>query len=302
MHRLFSYGTLQNPRVQTQLFGGDVPSSPARLPGFVVRDLEITDPAVVELSGTDRHPSLVRRIEDSVEGVLLELDDEQLAAADRYEVSDYVRREVLLADGSPCWAYVPATPLAAAQRVVVGGDSIAYGQHDPEGGWSGRFAREMHAYADPDRRWFNLAIPGITLVEIAEQLPAELPWRRPDTVLLAAGVNDMARPLDGPQPNPDIESALETIRRSCAALGARLVVISPIWLDKTRRTTVGGMQSTVKAVHSAVERQRAWCQERHIDFVDAWDAVRDRPDLLGDGLHPSAEGHRVLHDYLRDRL
>lgn len=302
MHRLFSYGTLQNPRVQAELWGGAVPSSTATLPGYAVEDLEISDPAVVELSGSDRHPSLVRRIENSVDGVVMELDEEQMAAADRYELADYVRRDVRLADGTHCWAYVPARPLAAAQRVVLGGDSIAYGHHDPDGGWARMIAREMDAYADPDRRWFNLAIPGITLVELAEQLPGELPWRRPDTVLIAAGVNDMARPLDGPQPNPDIESALETIRQACGEVGARLVVIGPIWLDETRRQTVEGMQSTVKAVHTAVERQRAWCQEKHVDFIDAWDAVRDRPELLGDGLHPSAEGHRVLHDYLSERL
>ncbi|RUQ21772.1 GDSL-type esterase/lipase family protein [Kocuria sp. HSID16901] len=302
MQKLFSYGTLQNPAVQSSLWGGTVPTSPANLPGFSVQQLTITDPDVVKLSGSKQHPSLVRSIGESVDGVVLELDDEQLAAADRYEVADYARREVLLADGTHCWAYVPARPLAAAQRVVLGGDSIAYGQHDPEGGWAHRLATELEFYSYPDRRMFNLAIPGIFLTQLAEQLPGELPWRRPDTVLIAAGVNDVARPLDGPQPNPDLEAALDTLNEACRELGARMVVLSPIWLDETRRKTVGGMQSTVRAVHNVVERQRTWCEERNVDFIDAWEALQDRPDLLGDGLHPNAAGHAHLYEYLRDRL
>jgi hypothetical protein len=55
--------------------------------------LTIADPAVIAASGSSRHPVL-RRSEDAsgvVEGVVLTVTNEELAAADAYEVDDYVR-------------------------------------------------------------------------------------------------------------------------------------------------------------------------------------------------------------------
>jgi lysophospholipase L1-like esterase len=42
------------------------------------------------------------------------------------------------------------------------------------------------------------------------------------------------------------------------------------------------------------ESMRSWCQRTFRDFVDTWDVLADRPSLFSDGLHPTAEGHRLL--------
>ncbi len=106
-HRLFSYGTLRQAEVQQALFGRQVETVDDALPGYRVDWLLITDPDVVETSGSDRHPILRRGAEsDSATGAYLELDDDELAAADDYEVDDYARVEVVLASGLQAWAYV----------------------------------------------------------------------------------------------------------------------------------------------------------------------------------------------------
>ena len=108
MPQLFSYGTLKQPNVQTQLFGGPVPSSPDTLLGWVERDVTITDPEVIDLSGKAIHPALVRGEGPPIAGVLLELTEAQLMAADGYEVSDYTRVEVELSSGRRAFVYVSA--------------------------------------------------------------------------------------------------------------------------------------------------------------------------------------------------
>lgn len=108
-HRLFSYGTLRHPHVQTELFGGPVPTTEDSLPGWRLDWVTITDPDVLATSGEDRHPILhPGSADDHVAGVALEVTDAQLAAADAYEVDDYARTLITLNSGHEAWVYVAA--------------------------------------------------------------------------------------------------------------------------------------------------------------------------------------------------
>jgi hypothetical protein len=105
--RLFSYGTLRLPQVQRQLFGTELPTSADALVGWRLRMLRIADPEVVALSGEAEHPILERTDDpgDRVDGVVIEVTAEQLAAADDYEVDDYRRVRAQLASGGDTWVY-----------------------------------------------------------------------------------------------------------------------------------------------------------------------------------------------------
>lgn len=105
--RLFSYGTLQLPAVQREHFGRELPGAPDSLPGYRADWVTITDPDVIAVSGTDRHP-IARRTgdpADALPGTVLTLSSTELAAADRYEVDDYRRVPVRLCSGTPAWFY-----------------------------------------------------------------------------------------------------------------------------------------------------------------------------------------------------
>ncbi len=106
-HRVFSYGTLRQPEVQRALYGREVPTVADTLPGWRLDWLPITDPEVVRISGSDRHP-ILRRGEphEAVEGAYLELADDELEVTDAYEVDDYVRTAVVLGSGAQAWAYL----------------------------------------------------------------------------------------------------------------------------------------------------------------------------------------------------
>lgn len=109
--RLFSYGTLQLPSVQAEHFGRHLAGEPDVLPGHRQEWVTITDPAVVAVSGTDRHPVVRHTGEDAdkTPGTVLALTTAELAAADMYEVDDYRRVLVTLASGTEAWVYLGAT-------------------------------------------------------------------------------------------------------------------------------------------------------------------------------------------------
>ncbi len=113
VQRLFSYGTLRLPAVQLAHFGRLLAGTEDRLPHHRIEWLRITNPKVVATSGTDSHPILRYSAvaADFVEGTVFEVSDEELAAADLYEVGDYERVLLRLESGLHAWVYA-----AAAER------------------------------------------------------------------------------------------------------------------------------------------------------------------------------------------
>ncbi|WP_239453277.1 MULTISPECIES: gamma-glutamylcyclotransferase family protein [Microbacterium] len=109
-HLLFSYGTLQQPEVQLDTFGRLLEGDDDALPGYTVDYTEIEDTRVVDLSGQSVHP-IVRHTGnplDKIVGRALRVTDDELDAADEYEVSLYRRISVVLASGRSAWVYVAA--------------------------------------------------------------------------------------------------------------------------------------------------------------------------------------------------
>ena len=70
--------------------------------------VEITDPDVLAKSGERFHPIVKRSSnrEDRVAGMVFTLTQDELRAADAYEVDDYERVEAELASGLRVWVYV----------------------------------------------------------------------------------------------------------------------------------------------------------------------------------------------------
>ncbi|MER5640855.1 GDSL-type esterase/lipase family protein [Kitasatospora sp. NPDC002227] len=293
-HTLFSFGTLLDPAVQTALFGRTVPTAAASLPGHSTRPLRISDARVIATSGQDVHPTLARRYGATVEGGVLRLSDRELAAADAYEVADYARRRVLLSSGEAAWAYLDAEPLRAAARIVIVGDSIAYGRCDPQGGWAGQLAASHIAVNEAEHRVFNLAVPGSTLAEVSVQTPGLLGPRLPDTLIVAAGINDSA----GTDGLSGLTGHLDTLAETALRHGARLVVLGPLWLDESRTADLHGLCFTEARALALRTALTTWCAQRQVDFLDLWEPLRERPEWLVDGLHPGPEGHKELFRYL----
>jgi len=106
---LFSYGTLQQEGVQLASFGRRLTGRADALVGWKQEMVRITDPDVLRHSGKTHHPIVtLGAADDRVAGTVFEITPDELAAADRYEVSDYKRVAATLASGVTAWVYVKA--------------------------------------------------------------------------------------------------------------------------------------------------------------------------------------------------
>ncbi len=105
LERLFSYGTLQQPDVQRELFGRTLDGEADAIIGFVLEDIILDDPSAPD--GKWKHFIAVRSANDAdrIAGTAVMLTPSELAAADRYEPDPYVRIETTLASGKRAWVY-----------------------------------------------------------------------------------------------------------------------------------------------------------------------------------------------------
>ncbi|MCY1556004.1 hypothetical protein D9M68_927110 [compost metagenome] len=96
--------------MQLANFGRELNGQADRMPGYRLDWVEITDPDVLATSGKSHHPivSPSSQANDSVAGMVFQISEDELAAADRYEVADYKRVAVTLASGLTAWVYVRA--------------------------------------------------------------------------------------------------------------------------------------------------------------------------------------------------
>jgi hypothetical protein len=107
---IFSYGTLQDRTVQLANFGRELSGSSDSLPGYSTSLIAIRDPGVIATSGKTHHTIAEHsgNLADEVPGMVFMITPGELAAADRYEVSEYTRVQVTLKSGLQAWAYVRA--------------------------------------------------------------------------------------------------------------------------------------------------------------------------------------------------
>lgn len=131
---LFSYGSLQLPAVQRHTFGRLLQGRPDRLPGHRVGEIPITDAAVVEVSGSDRHPAVRATGDpvDAVDGVAYAITWAELAATDRYEVPGYARMWERLESGRHAWVYTDRAQATASLGGTPGPDLPEFTDPDPD--------------------------------------------------------------------------------------------------------------------------------------------------------------------------
>ena len=93
MEQLFSYGTLQDKAVQLANFGRELVGQHDAMLGYSQSWVEITDPEVLATSGKTHHPIVAPTEEQaaSVEGMVFQINEQELAAVDGYEVWEDMR-------------------------------------------------------------------------------------------------------------------------------------------------------------------------------------------------------------------
>jgi hypothetical protein len=105
---LFTYGALRAPQVQLDTFGHLVEGEDDVLPGYTVDYVDIEDAHTATPKPQPVH-AIVRRTgdpRDKVVGCAIHLTEDELDAADEYQVESYHRERVHLASGVDAWVFV----------------------------------------------------------------------------------------------------------------------------------------------------------------------------------------------------
>jgi gamma-glutamylcyclotransferase (GGCT)/AIG2-like uncharacterized protein YtfP len=108
MEYLFSYGTLQEDRVQLQLFGRIVKGVKDVLTCYKIITIEVKDEAFLAKGEQKHQRTLItsNNKNDIIEGTMLEISEEELHLIDTYEPAEYKRGKVKLASGQWAWVYI----------------------------------------------------------------------------------------------------------------------------------------------------------------------------------------------------
>ena len=106
---LFSYGTLQDKRVQIANFGRELAGREDALSGYVRRFRAIENPNAAASDGRSHHDNAEPSSDpmDVVSGMVFEVTEQELAVADKYEAAvGYHRVSVTLRTGIQAWIYI----------------------------------------------------------------------------------------------------------------------------------------------------------------------------------------------------
>ena len=195
-------------------------------------------------------------------------------------------------------------------KILIFGDSITYGQRDLElGGWTNRLKLVIaNDSSIASCHVFNMGISGQTTGEILERLGRECEGRVLDDanniIILAAGINDTqvicGDVLTGEEQfRSNVNALIETARRrtgNVMYIGLTPVDESrtnPVWWDRTKNWR-----------NDIIERYdqiiREVCAEQGVRYLQMFDRID--PLTNEDGLHPSAEGHRIMTEIITDAV
>ena len=105
---IFSYGTLQNEKVQQSLLGRVLSLQSDNLIGYKSIAIEITDNEFLSKGESPYQHTLVKsgNPNDIIPGSVLEITNEELLIIDNYEPRNYKRIQVILQSGKKAWIYV----------------------------------------------------------------------------------------------------------------------------------------------------------------------------------------------------
>lgn len=105
---LFSYGLLQEEKIQMKLFGKRLHGSADELRGYKVITIEITDETFLSTGEDKFQRTLVysKNDNDIVKGTALEMTEKELLLSDKFEPVVYRRTQVILKSGKQAWIYI----------------------------------------------------------------------------------------------------------------------------------------------------------------------------------------------------
>jgi lysophospholipase L1-like esterase len=176
-------------------------------------------------------------------------------------------------------------PLAGESRVVFFGDSIT----------------DIWKLADsfPGKPYINRGIGGQTTPQMLVRFRQDVIDLHPKVVVILAGTNDIAGNT-GPMRNEDIEADYQSFAELAKANGIRVVYASVLPVHNyTEKSKDFFAQRPPARINALNDWLKDYCTKNKIIYLDYFSALVDdkgmlKKDLAEDGLHPNAEGFKIM--------
>ena len=203
-------------------------------------------------------------------------------------------------------------------KILVFGDSDAYGAWDYDGGWATRLRKELtKKVIDTSQKFYctlyNLSISGNTTENILKRFESEAKHRIDKNekiiIIFAVGANDTIKDRKGnlwttPTKFAKNVDKLTTLAREYSN---NIVFVLPAPVDEARTNPVfwdadvnyknARLKEYNGILKSACAKNGAQC----IDIFDRW-VKTDYKNLLEDGVHPNSDGHKLIFEEVKKFL
>ncbi|MFN0106410.1 MAG: GDSL-type esterase/lipase family protein [Bryobacteraceae bacterium] len=203
---------------------------------------------------------------------VLQVTEAQLRGADRDNLRRYSEANKTL---------LAATP----DRVVFLGDSIT-------DGW------RLNEYF-PGKDFVNRGISGQITGEMLGRMQADVIANKPAAMVVLAGTNDIARGVSVETIQNNLKMIADLAEKhSIKVILASILPTSDHHKDRNPRfeMTRGRPLSVIRELNQYIV---SMCKKRGFTYLDYYDATVDssgqlKADLADDGLHPNADGYRIM--------
>ncbi|NOZ81990.1 MAG: hypothetical protein GXO63_02460 [Candidatus Micrarchaeota archaeon] len=202
-------------------------------------------------------------------------------------------------------------------RILVFGDSIAYGAWDEGGGWVQRLRKFLDEKINlPDKDLclvYNLGVSGDTTKDLLERIENEMKSRRIQSdaiVIFSIGINDSCFCKSFNRNNIPLEEFQKNIEKLFVITGKYTEKIISLGLTPVdERKTCPIPWDTDKFykneyIQKYNEIIKNACNKYGVRFIDLFDEWRriDYKNLLHDGLHPNSNGHKKIFETVKNFL
>jgi lysophospholipase L1-like esterase len=214
---------------------------------------------------------LIERLEIHFRAMLVATET-QMRGADRDNLRRYSEANKVVAAPTP-------------ERVLFYGDSIT-------DGW------RLNEYF-PGKDFVNRGISGQITGEMLGRMQADVIANRPAAMLILAGTNDIARGVSV----ETIQNNMKMIADLAEKNAIKVIVASILPTSDHHMATNPRFEMTKGRPLAVIRELNAYfssmCQKRGFTYLNYYDAMVDstgqlKAELANDGLHPNADGYRVM--------
>ncbi len=211
-------------------------------------------------------------------------------------------------------------------RIVIFGDSIAYGAYDKEGGWTRRLENLLRerTTADPGYRYHihNFSIPGDTTEWLLKRFESEVRGvieqrtadgtkeNRKIIFIFAVGINDSKVAHKSGKSLVSVEEFRKNIQKlieEAKRYSSNVVFVGLTSVDEKKLEPITSpfgyvyKNGNIKTFEDTIKDV---CEKFKVHFIPVFKrfAANGHEELLEDGIHPNSFGHQKIFEIVKDFL